>query len=179
MLAVEMSELETVIKRGSIGQTLFNLVIESDNTKTRSAMIKEMQQTPIAREILHVDFYEVDMDRKIRVRIPVVTTGKAMGVELGGTLQLIRRELEVLCYPGKIPESIVIDVTELGIGESIHVEEIPLEGDIEIPAEVNFTVLAVLAPKVEAEEEEEEEAEEGEEGEEEAAEEGETGGEEE
>jgi large subunit ribosomal protein L25 len=105
------------------------------------------------------------MDRKIRVRIPIVAIGNSEGVELGGVLNIVRRELEVLCLPMAIPESIELDVTELGIGDSIHVEDITLDGDVEIPADTNFTVLTINTPKVEEEEvEEEEEGLEGEEG---------------
>jgi large subunit ribosomal protein L25 len=97
--------------------------------------------------------------------VPVVTTGKSAGVEMGGMLQIIRRELEVFCLPDKIPENITIDITDLEIGDSLHVEELGLEEDIEIPADVNFTILTVLSPTAEEEEavEEEEEALEGEE----------------
>ena len=130
-------------------------------------MIKDLQIHPTTHEFIHIDFYEIDMKRKINVHIPVVTKGLSKGVELGGILQIIRRELEVLCLPTNIPENIEIDVTDLDMGDSVHVLDIPVEEDIEIPADVNFTVLTVLAPKVEVEEEEEEEeALEGEEGEE-------------
>jgi large subunit ribosomal protein L25 len=81
---------------------------------------------------------------------------------MGGMLQIIRRELEVLCLPDDIPEAIEIDITELDMGESVHVEDIPLEGDVEIPHEVNFTVLTILSGRI-AEEEVEEVEEEGEE----------------
>ena len=67
-------------------------------------------------------------------------------MEQGGTLQLIRRELEVFCLPDQIPEHITIDITDLDIGDSIHVEELPLEGDVEIPADVNFTILTISQP---------------------------------
>jgi large subunit ribosomal protein L25 len=110
---------------------------------------------------LHIDFYEIDMARKISVKVPVTTTGKSVGVERGGLLQIIRRELEVYCLPGNIPEMITIDITDLEIGASVHVQDIEPEGDVEIPTEVNFTVLTVISPKVE-EKEEEEELEEGE-----------------
>jgi large subunit ribosomal protein L25 len=86
-------------------------------------------------------------------------------------LQILRRELEVLCLPLKIPESIEVDITDLDIGDSVHVDEIPLEGDIEIPFDVNFTVVTMLSPKFEEELEEAEEIEEAEEAEEAAAEE--------
>jgi large subunit ribosomal protein L25 len=140
-----------------------NLIVENGETSTRPAMIKEVQRSPLSRAFLHVDFYEIDMHRKIVVPIPVTTTGKCKGVEDGGMLQIIRRELEVLCLPTQIPAAIVIDITGLGMGESIHVEDIPLSGDLEVPHEVNFTVVTVLSPKAaegrEAVEGEEEEAE--------------------
>ena len=77
-------------------------------------------------------------------------------------MQIVRRELEVLCLPTQIPDSIEIDVTELDIGDSLHVDEIQLTDDVEISADVNFTVITILSPKVEVEvvEEEEEELEE-------------------
>ena len=159
LLSVATSDLEQVLKKSKIGQALFNLVVHNDGeTFTRSAMIKELQIDPVSNNFLHVDFYEIAMDRKIAVKVPVVTKGKSKGIELGGILQIIRRELEVLCLPHEIPETIEIDVTDLDIGDSIHVKEILLEGDIEIPAEVNFTVLTIGSPKVEeivSEEEEE------------------------
>ena len=95
-------------------------------------------------------------------------------MEAGGLLQYVRRELEVLCLPTAIPEAIEVDISDLDVGDSIHVEEISLSGDVEIPADTNFTVVTILAPKVEEVVEEEEllegeELEEGEEGAEEAA----------
>lgn len=174
LLSVNSKALSKVLKTSSAGQALLSLNMGDDASK-RTVMIKELQSDPVSRTLLHVDFYEVDMDRKIRVNIPVIPVGKCKGVELGGMLQVIRRELEVLCFPADIPESIEIDVTELDVNESIHVEDIPLEGDMEIPADVNFTVVTVLTPTVA----EEEELEEGEEGEEEGAEEEATAGDEE
>ena len=129
-----------------------------------------MQKHPVSRTVLHLDLYEVSMDQKIKVMVPVVTTGKSAGVEVGGTLQIIRRELEVFCLPDQIPENITIDITALEIGDSFHVEDLPLEDTVEIPADVNFTILTILSPTAEEEEEvegeEEEGEEEGEEGEE-------------
>ena len=116
----------------------------------------ELPTRPVSQDFIHIDFYEIDMKRKIKVNVPVVTEGKSKGVELGGVLQIIRHDLEVLCFPGEIPEEIVIDITDLDMGDSVHVEEIPLEGDAEIQADFNYTVLTVLSPKVEEEEVEEE-----------------------
>lgn len=162
MLSVPTHALELITKSSNIGQLLLNLVIEGDKTVAKTAMIRELQTHPLSGNAIHVDFYEVDMTRKIHVSIPVVTTGNSIGVEMGGMLQLVRRELEVLCLPDEIPESIVVDITGLDIGDSLHVEEIEPGEHIEIPAETNFTVLTILAPAAEeVEEAEEGEAEEG------------------
>lgn len=159
MLSIETSEMENIIKQGNVGRSIFNLAVDGGK-KPRAAMIKELQMHPVSHDILHIDFYEVNMKRKVKVMVPVVTTGKSVGVEMGGMLQIIRRELEVFCLPNAIPQEIVIDITDLDIGNSVHVEDISLEGDVEIPHEVDFTVLTILSPKTaEAEEAEEEEEE--------------------
>ncbi len=157
LLSVDVKDIEHVLKQGGVGQVLLNLVIQNGKSVEKPAMIKELQAHPVSGKFLHIDFYEIDMSRKIRVGVPVVTVGQCKGIESGGMLQIVRRELEVLCLPTQIPESIEVDVADLDIGDSVHVEEIHLEGDVEIPADVNFTVVTVLSPKVEAEPEEEEE----------------------
>ena len=159
MLSVNARDLEKVLKGSHTIQVLLDLKIENGGVETRKAMIKDLQTDPVSRQMLHVDFYEIDPNRKILMKIPVVAKGKAAGVEMGGLLQIIRRELEVLCLPGEIPDAVELDVTDLNIGDSIHVKDIQLEGDLEIPAEVNFTVITCIGKKAEAKGEGEEEAE--------------------
>jgi large subunit ribosomal protein L25 len=170
-LSVEIQDLEQITKKSNIARAILNLVIQNGKELIKPAMIKELQMHPVSGKFLHVDFYEIDMSRKIRVKVPVVVKGKAKGVELGGFLQIIRRDVDVLCLPSQIPTAIEVDVTDLDIGDSFHVNQIQFEGDIEIPSDVNYTIITVLSPKVEAEvvEEEPEEVAE-EEGEEAAAE---------
>ena len=163
LLSVNIKEFEQILKKGNIGSIILNLVIQNGKKVTKPAMIKELQSHPVSGSFLHIDFYEIDMQRKINVMIPVVTKGISKGVELGGLLQIIRREIEVLCMPGDIPEAIELDITDLDVGDSVHVEEIPLGDNVEISSDVNFTVLTIVSPKVEEVEEEEEEALEGEE----------------
>jgi len=163
LLAVAANDLEQVLKKGKSGQVVLNLVIQNGETSTRPAMIKELQTHPLSRNFLHVDFYEIAMDRKINVNIPIVATGKSIGVENGGILQIVRRELEVLCLPFEIPETIEIDVSDLDIGDSVHVSDISLEGDVEFLGDAHFTIVTVLTPRVEEEVVEEEELEEDEE----------------
>lgn len=150
LLSVVINDLEQVLKKSKVGQVLLNLVIQNGEASTRSAMIKELQTHPVSRNFLHVDFYEIALDRKIRVKIPVSIIGKAKGVEDGGMLQIIRRELEVLCLPFNIPELIEIDITNLDIGDSIHVGDVSLAEGIEFLDDDHFTVVTMLSPKIEA-----------------------------
>ena len=114
-------------------------------------MVKELQIHPVTHRFLHVDFYEIDMQRKIKVMVPVVVRGKAKGLEDGGLLQIVRREIEVLCLPTEIPESFEVNVSDLDIGDAIHMEDIQTVGNVEIIEEADVTVVTVLAPKVEVE----------------------------
>ncbi len=160
LLSVNISDFDQVLKKSGASQLFLNLVIQDGETYTRSAIVKELQTHPVSRNFLHVDFYEIAMDRKIRVKVPIVTTGKSKGVELGGILQIIRRELEILCLPFEVPDSIEIDIADLDIGDSIHVGDITLEGEIEFLEDENFTVVTMLIPKIEEVEEPVEEEEE-------------------
>ncbi len=169
-LAVDTHDIELLLNKISYSQALINLRVENGQSFERMVMIKEIQADPISQKYLHLDFYEIKMDRKITTTVPIEITGVSKGVEAGGTLQIIRRELDVVCLPSEIPDSIVIDITELDMGDSVHVEDIRPKGDIEIPFEVNFTVATVVSPKAVSEEAEEEAGEEAEEGEEASAE---------
>ncbi|VEN73461.1 50S ribosomal protein L25 [Candidatus Desulfarcum epimagneticum] len=159
-LSVETAEFEDVLRAGGSGQTLLNLVME--NGESKQVMIKELQRHPLTRKALHIDFYAFDVKKKMKVKVPVATVGACVGVEMGGILQLIRREVELLCLPLEMPEVIEVNVTEMTVGDSLHVQEIELPDGVEIVSDVNYTIVTVLSPKVEEEEvpDEEEEGEE-------------------
>lgn len=157
-LSIEKKALEKVLKTGQTGHLLVRLIIRNGTESKRTAMIKELQRHPVTQAFLHVDFYEISMDRQIRVNVPVVPIGKAVGVDNGGILQIVRRELEVLCLPNEIPAAFEIDISHLDLGDGIHVEDIPRPEGVEIPADVNFTVITMLSPKKEAAAEGEEES---------------------
>ncbi len=164
MLSVTTKELENILMTSNIGQVLLDLLIQNGKQQSRTAMIKELQTQPVSGSLLHVDFYEVAMDQKIKISIPVMTKGQSKGVEEGGVLQLVRHEVEVFCFPNNIPESLEVDVTGMNIGDSLHINEASIDEAIELVDETNFTLVTILSPK--AEEEEVVEEEEGEEGEE-------------
>ena len=122
-------------------------------------ILKDMQIDAIRRNPTHVDFLAIDLKKTLAVMVPVQPVGKAQGVVEGGTLQLIRHELEVYCLPTNIPTSIEIDVTALNVGEGVHVDEVSFPEGVESQHDVNFTVLTVvgrMAEEVEVDEEDEE-----------------------
>jgi len=117
--------------------------------KSRMVLLREVQSHPVSGAILHADFYEVDLTKKLEVTVALHFAGKAIGVEAGGILQPIVREITVKCLPTEIPAFIEVDVSELGIHDSIHVEELKLPERIEPVYETNFTIVTVSPPTVE------------------------------
>lgn len=149
-LSVNVRDLERVVQKGNIRRTIFSLVIQNGSSVTKLAVIKELQTNPVNGQFLHVDFYEIDMSRKLRVMVPVALKGKAKGEEFGGMLQIIEREIAIFCLPREIPESLELDVSELGIGDALHVKNIALPPGVELPPGENYTVVTVVSPKAEA-----------------------------
>lgn len=151
-LSISSLDLERALKKASVSQIVFNMSVQNAQTGSRTAMIKDLQIHPMSRKFLHVDFYEISKDRKITVDVPVVVKGKSKGIEEGGMLQIIRRDIEVLCLPFDVPKSIQIDITDLEIGDSIHVKDLKIDENVEIPAETNYTILTILSTKSEEKE---------------------------
>lgn len=123
---------------------------------SQSTIIKDIQYHPVRDEILHVDFHRIDLTRKIVVEVPIHATGSAVGVRIGeGILEQMLHDLEVECLPTEIPDHIEIDVSDLDIGDSLHVSDIVVQGDdFSIVTDSDRTVFAVAAPTLVIEEEE-------------------------
>ncbi|MCK4766867.1 MAG: 50S ribosomal protein L25/general stress protein Ctc [Desulfobacula sp.] len=156
MLSIKtINFIQIIRKHGSTG-LFFNLKIEGDSGKEKTVMLKDMQMDTFGLNYLHIDLHEIDMDKKVTISIPVETIGESPGVKEGGLLQIIRRELDVVCKPVDTPTNIQIDIAGLDVGDSVHVEDIDLDENVEIPHEVNFTIITIVAPTVEEEEIEEE-----------------------
>jgi large subunit ribosomal protein L25 len=131
--------------------TLLTLQIEgAEKPETRQVLLKDHQFDPVQHlKLLHADFLEVRTDEKTRVEIPVLLTGRAVGVTDGGILQQNRRFLQVLVLPDKIPLKIEVDVTHLKIGQSIHVADLKMPEGAELKYQTNFTIAVVSAPEKE------------------------------
>jgi len=150
-LTVTVLELSKALSTEAKSNVLVNLKIEGDKKKTRTVMFRGFQRDPLKRNIIHVDLYELLMDHKLVVDVPVHLTGKAQGVALGGILQQESRTLKVECLPNQIPDKIDVDVTSLTIGHSIHVKDIALPQGLKVVGEPNQTIALVAAPTAEVE----------------------------
>jgi len=170
MLAVDYPELESLIKQGRAENVILDLQMQTDyGTENRKAILKDVLIDPVKDTVLHVDFYEISMDREITVDIPIRLTNTPVGVTDGGVLQQIRRQLTISCLPDKMIDALEMDVSGLAIGDSLHVEDIELPEGINSLDEGHLTIAVVAAPTVVEEEVEEEALEEEEVAEEEVA----------
>jgi len=124
---------------------------EGGKSLKKNILIKEIQKHPFREEVIHMDLFEVAMDQEIAVMVPIEVTGEAEGVKAGGILEMKRRELEAISLPDSIPDSIVIDISALQIGDVVHVQDITPPEGVRIPFEANFTILTLVAPAVEPE----------------------------
>ena len=127
-----------------------NVLIDLDVTGMpgeRKVLIRELQRDPVRGTPRHVDMYQVSMQKKINLSIGVELVGMPEGVKLGGILQHVIRELDIACLPTDIPENVRLDVSELQIGDSLHVSDIAIE-KVEILANANRTVVTVVPPTV-------------------------------
>jgi len=156
MLSIDNVEFVKIIRKHGTMGLFFNLNIDGDSGKKKSVMLKDMQMDTFSLNYLHLDLHEIDMDETVTISVSVETIGESIGVKEGGLLQIIRRELDVVCKPSDAPETIQIDITDLDVGDAVHVEDIDMGENVEIPHEVNFTIITIVAPSVEEVEIEEE-----------------------
>lgn len=151
-LKVQEMELQQLLERISVDNTLVDLKVDEDDS--RKVLIREVQHHPWKPQLLHVDFFQIREDEEIRVSVPVEFTGTPMGVtEDGGILQTTRDSIEIECLPTEIPEFFEIDVSELEIGDSLHIADLNT-GGVRPLEDLDATLCVVVPPTVIAVEEE-------------------------
>jgi len=147
-LIVDMKDLKGALEGASGGNVIVDLKLEGEAAADRKAIIREIQRDPVAGRILHVDFQHISLTEKITVEVPIVLVGVPTGVkDGGGILETLLREVEVECLPTDIPAHIDVDVSALGIGDSIHVAELKAER-VTITTDPDRTVATVVPPTV-------------------------------
>ncbi len=148
-LSINAKELERVLHLSAGANVIVTLDIAGEEKKT--AMFKEVVRHPVTNFIEHVDLIHVIYGTLISVEVPIHITGKARGVVLGGIVQHGVRKMTVECMPRSIPDSLTVDITELGLGEAIHLKDINLPEGVRITDDDELTVLSIVAPAAEEE----------------------------
>jgi len=123
---------------------MIELQIEVDGqVQKRNALFKKLVKHPVKRRYDHVDFIGIELDKEVQVTIPVETVGRAKGVVLGGKLEILQERVMVRCLPTAIPDSVVVNVTELEIGGKVLVDQLVLPEGVKAVYERNFPVVAI------------------------------------
>ncbi len=148
-LTLDPAAVHAVVGRTGKDRLLRLTTGAGDELDGQMVILKDTQRDPVKRRIIHADFFEIRMDREIEVTVPVHVVGKAPGIDEGGTLEHILREIDVRCLPDRIPAALDVDVSALGIGESIHVSDLVLSEGVTATVDPRLAVVAVVAPQTE------------------------------
>ena len=146
-VAVDPKVVLKILHSESGANTLINLKVDGSEARV---MVKEYQLDPVTHQLLHADFYQLAMDRAITVTVPVVLKGEPRGVKVqGGLLDWMTRDVQVQCLPTDIPESIIVDVTELMLNQSIRLRDIPEDPKWKALTDPETMLVHVVLPKAE------------------------------
>lgn len=169
-LTLNQHDVERILAKGG-GRRIQDMVIQglSDTGDETLVMFKDIQRNPISGELIHLDFYSIRKGQSLTIEVPVVITGEARGVtDDDGALQFLTREVVVQCLPKDMPEYLSVDVSDLGIGDSISLGDLAMPEGVTLvdePTKTIASVVVVSTPLLDEEEAEGEEAAEAAEGE--------------
>jgi large subunit ribosomal protein L25 len=149
-LEVDRKDIENLLSRAVGENILVELEIrDGAKTSTRISLIQEVQHHPVRGEIIHVDFHAVSMTEEIDAEVVLEPEGEPIGVKtFGGLLQQNMRSLPIRCLPQDLPEIVIVDVSGLNIGESLHVRDIQLPKGVVAVPDADLTVFLVSEPTV-------------------------------
>ena len=147
-LAVKSSDLHKLRKEKKVHSFIKLIIDDGGNKIEKLSLIKELQIQPLTGKLNHADFYEVDMKKKLAFDVTLNFVGKAIGVENGGELQHIKREIKVLCLPADLPDHIDVNIAAIEIGHSIKVKDIILPESMSHLDPLDAAVVSVAAVKV-------------------------------
>ena len=160
-ISLDPRALQHLLEKSDAGMnTLINVTIQGESGEA-IAIVKEIQRDPVSSRYLHFDLLRVDVTHRIHVTVPIHISGTAIGVRMdGGIMDQSMRELDLECLPRAIPTEILADVSELEVGDSLHVRDLPLPEGVKLLTDSDLPVVSVVAPTVvdEPEAVEEEEA---------------------
>ena len=123
---------------------LLNIKSPDSKLNGKVALFKEVVVHPVTRRPEHVDLFALDLTKMVRVSVEVRVEGKAIGIAEGGLLNIVSRQVEVECLPTEIPDFIIVDVTNLGVGDSLHVSDMTIPDGVKMISRPETTIAAVV-----------------------------------
>ncbi len=153
LLSVDAVTFEKILDKTAKHITI-DLNIENNNKKV---LVKDYAIDPILKHIIHVDFFEVNNDKQVKVKIPIILSGLAKGIKKGGVLEHTLHAVSIECFPNDIPDSIVVDITNLDVGDSVRIESLTLDSNIRVLTSKKQTLVSVMASRTTKTEDEDKE----------------------
>ncbi|MCX8090356.1 MAG: 50S ribosomal protein L25 [Verrucomicrobiae bacterium] len=149
-LELDARELRNLLLHSASENILVDLEIQNHQRAKRLAIVQEVQHHPLTGDVLHVDFHEVSENEKVTMMVPVETVGEAIGVKTGGgVLEHVLFKIKVRALPKDLPEQILVDVSHLQAGQSIHLGDIQPPPGVEILGDKSISVISIATPRVE------------------------------
>jgi len=159
-LSVRSADLVDLLQAEKGEAGFIKLIIEGEGKELEKlSMIKELQTNPVTHMLVHADFYEIRMDHKLTMDIPIHLIGQPIGVKMGGEIHQFKRDLKVSCLPSAMPKSFELDISGLDIGNTLRVADVKLEKGVEILDSEDAQIISVVAKRAVEEEKPVEEAE--------------------
>lgn len=146
-LSLDPAQLDRKLRASHAGMNTLIDLTGVGALKGRTVLVKEIQREPIRGWPTHADFYAINVNETIEVEVPIHLKGDSPGVSLGGVIEHVLRELELECLPNAIPDEIIADVSNLGIGDSLHVSDLVLPEGVELLTDATLSVVSVMMPK--------------------------------
>jgi large subunit ribosomal protein L25 len=149
-VSVNPREILKIVRSSTGYNTIFNLAIQG--AETTPVMVVDQQVDPLKGTLLHADLKRIDLTKRIRITVPVHTSGEPAGVKLqGGLLEVITRAIEIECLPDEIPEGFTVDVSELMIGQSKRASDVALAASMKLVSAAETVIAHAVALRAEAE----------------------------
>jgi large subunit ribosomal protein L25 len=147
-------ELMTSLDKEKRRNTVLTLTVrDAGKSEEVTAMVRDAQINPLSRRLVHVDFLAVDLNTEVHVTVPLVLTGKAIGVTNGGNLHQSKHMVPIAAKPGAIPTKLEVDVSALEVGDALHVSDLKLGDGVRVVLDAKEAIASVVAPKAEKVEE--------------------------
>jgi len=151
-ITVKYSEFEKIYKRVKGETVVFTLDFIKEKDLKKQAILKEIQRDPVTDRFIHLDFQSIEEGRPIEVEVPLEFVGKPVGITKGGILEIMLHELTIECLPREIPDKIVVDISHLDLGDSLHVRDIKVPEGLKVKDHPEETVATIVVEEASSEE---------------------------